>query len=501
LNTARHLEKQVYIPSQEESRMKFPVCLVIVIFLSATFGSIVAQTEVSTPTSSLTLVPRLIKFSGVAKDESGNPITGVVGILFSLYKDQYAGSPLWMETQNVQADAAGHYTVLLGSASADGVPLELFGSGEARWLGVQIQGQLERPRIMLVSVPYALKAHEAETLSGRNISDFVLANDTKSQSNFSNNGQATSNGVRSSSLPPLNSPGTSFALNSKHIVGLTQNGNGTGQSPTATTHVGLTASTASTNAYGVFGNTTSTTGVNVGVFGQSASSTGIGILGKTLTAGGTPGVFVNQAGSGLILQGQSGSSFQQVFSVDASGNGSFSGNLNVTGKLTKGSGSFKIDHPLDPANKYLSHSFVESPDMMNIYNGVVVLNARGSAWITMPDYFEALNRDFRYQLTSIGRPQPSLYIAQEMSNQRFRISGGKPGGKVSWMVTGIRQDAYANAHRIPTEEEKPPQELGRYLHPELFGASQEQAIGYRLLSPSAATALPQVASGVLSGTE
>ena len=154
------------------------------------------------------------------------------------------------------------------------------------------------------------------------------------------------------------------------------------------------------------------------------------------------------------------------------------GNVAVAGNLTKGSGSFKIDHPLDPANKYLYHSFVESPDMMNIYNGVVTLDARGSIWIKLPEYFGALNQDFRYQLTSIGSPQPSLYVAREISGNRFRISGGKPGGKVSWQVTGIRHDAYADAHRIQVEEEKPPQEQGHYLHPELFGAPPEQAVGY-----------------------
>jgi len=150
----------------------------------------------------------------------------------------------------------------------------------------------------------------------------------------------------------------------------------------------------------------------------------------------------------------------------------------ASGSELIGGGSFKIDHPLDPANKYLYHSFVESPDMMNIYNGVVTLDAGGSVWITLPQYFEALNQGFRYQLTSIGRPQPSLYVAREISGDRFKISGGKPGGKVSWQVTGIRHDAYADAHRIQVEVEKPPQEQGRYLHPELFGAPAEQAIGY-----------------------
>ena len=90
-----------------------------------------------------------------------------------------------------------------------------------------------------------------------------------------------------------------------------------------------------------------------------------------------------------MIQGNSGSNFTRVFYVDASGNGYFAGNLNVTGNLSKGSGSFKIDDPLDPANKTLSHSFVESPDMMNIYNGVVQLDAKGRAWVDLPKYFEA----------------------------------------------------------------------------------------------------------------
>jgi hypothetical protein len=153
------------------------------------------------------------------------------------------------------------------------------------------------------------------------------------------------------------------------------------------------------------------------------------------------------------------------------------GDLNVDGNIYKGGGSFKIDDPIDPANKYLSHSFVESPDMMDIYNGSVVLDAQGRATIKMPAWFDALNRDFQYQLTAIGQPGPSLYIAREIHNNRFSIAGGKPGLKVSWQVTGIRHDAYANAHRIPTEEAKPASDQGHYLHPELFGASAEKAIG------------------------
>ena len=150
------------------------------------------------------------------------------------------------------------------------------------------------------------------------------------------------------------------------------------------------------------------------------------------------------------------------------------GNLVIAGNISKAGGSFKIDHPLDPGNKYLYHSFVESPDMMNIYNGTVVLDAEGKAAIVLPDWFEALNRDFRYQLTAIGAPGPNLYIAQEVANNKFAIAGGQPGAKVSWQVTGVRHDAWADAHRIPLEVEKKGLEKGKYLHPELFGLAPEK---------------------------
>jgi hypothetical protein len=163
------------------------------------------------------------------------------------------------------------------------------------------------------------------------------------------------------------------------------------------------------------------------------------------------------------------------------------GSVNIVGNLSKGSGSFKIDHPLDPANKYLYHSFVESPDMMNVYNGNVTTNKHGLAVVTLPEYFEALNRDFRYQLTVIGQFAQAI-VAKEISRNQFTIRTSHPNVKVSWQVTGIRHDAYADAHRIQVEEEKPPQEQGHYLHPELFGATPEKAIGYHAQADYDATA-------------
>lgn len=181
------------------------------------------------------------------------------------------------------------------------------------------------------------------------------------------------------------------------------------------------------------------------------------VLDSPYIAGGpnpAPDAVVTGASAGEV-------SLRQVF-VGNTGQlySTFAGNLTVNGTVTKFGGSFRIDDPLDPNNKYLSHSFVESPDMKNVYDGIAVLDKKGEAEIILPDWFQALNQDFRYQLSCIGRAAP-VYIAEEIRNNRFKIGGGKPGLKVSWQVTGIRHDDFANTHRIHVEETKPKQERGR----------------------------------------
>jgi hypothetical protein len=162
--------------------------------------------------------------------------------------------------------------------------------------------------------------------------------------------------------------------------------------------------------------------------------------------------------------------------------GYFEGNVHVTGNLTvNGSKNFRIDHPLDPANKYLVHSCVESDDMMNIYNGNAVTDERGYATITLPEWFEALNRDFRYQLTAIDASDSDAFVqakvVQKIENNRFTIRTSAPNVEVSWQVTGIRQDPFANANRIPVEVDKPANERGLYLHPRAWGLPDDKGIG------------------------
>jgi hypothetical protein len=138
--------------------------------------------------------------------------------------------------------------------------------------------------------------------------------------------------------------------------------------------------------------------------------------------------------------------------------------------------SFRIDDPLDPANRYLNHWSVESSEMKNIYDGVVTLDENGRAIVKMPEWFDGLNADFRYQLTAIGAPAANLYVAKELSNREFTIAGGKTHLKVSWQVTGVRHDAAARANHVPIVEEKAPQDRGKYVNPTAFGKPESMGM-------------------------
>jgi len=720
-------------------------------------------------------VPRLVNFSGVLKDQTGKPRTGPLALTFALYDDQESRIPLWQETQSVTMDEQGHYTVQLGGAMPDGIPMDLFASGKALWLGIRPTGgnEPEQPRSLLVSVPYALKAADADTLGGKPASAYVLARSESATTAVSSagtsesvaqpnplqllpqaacasltaDGAATANQVAIYSGTCALTEQTSFVNLSGHVgigttapdtplevngpmqtvsaitnnyydvIGFTPSRAGTatgtvkftmpkfgsdtmvqiyirgydysslgawqvivagyndsnhtwyhdsvqfsgrvpftsvrlgndgahdvlllGTTSTAwtdgmieiaeviaafdgttgwgtrwtaallTSESGLTITSGTltpdiyTNASGKIGIGTQTpaatlevngtakldglatfaagqmfpgtlTGATTGG-GLAVSSSTVGLTtscatgqvlswsgsawqcasgggggggaitgvtaGTDLTGGGTsgpvtlslnttlvpqlasPNTFTSSQtvtastpavtalsitatdtsaantavdgladgpnGTGVIGEADSGASSVGVWGLSASGlAGLFSGNVNVTGSLSKSGGSFKIDDPIDPANKYLYHSFVESPDMKNIYDGVAVLDANGAAVIQLPAWFQALNSDFRYQLTCVGAFAP-VYISQEVSNNQFGIAGGKAGMKVSWQVTGIRQDAWANANRIPVEQDKREQERGYYLHPELFGAPPDRNVLFadhpEMLGKSAAT--------------
>ena len=146
----------------------FVLCLYLVTGLHA------QQTQ---RTTTATAVPRLFRFGGSFHPANGAPLAGVASVTFTVYREQLGGTPLWREIQNVELDQEAHYTVLIGSTENEGLPLDLFASGESRWLGVRfnVPGEVEQPRVLLVSVPYALKASDADTLGGRPASDYALA--------------------------------------------------------------------------------------------------------------------------------------------------------------------------------------------------------------------------------------------------------------------------------------------------------------------------------------
>jgi hypothetical protein len=796
-----------------EIPMKLRIAHVVVASLSL-FLSLIPLTlaQSSAQSASASGLPRLVRFGGTAKDLNGSPVTGVVGITFALYSEKTGGAPLWLETQNATADSSGHYTVLLGSTKPEGLPADLFTSEQARWVGVQVSGQPEQPRVLLVSAPYALKAGDAETIGGLPPSAFVLAapaalgsatassspesvtslaatdvtttggtahylpmfsgaativdsavfqsatsplkigintttpatvldvngggtirgsltlpatgtataaagkdsqqlnlvassfNSTSSAAvnqtfqwqaepsatdttapsgtlnlryglgatapsetglrisskgvvtfaagqTFPGTGEGTLTGITTATGSGLSGGGTTgtlslkvpaagitnamladskitlnnntagglttpgaMALGSTYTIGLkpcatsqilqysgtTWNcvaptgtgtitgvtagtdltGGGTGGKVTLnldTTKVPLlatsntftgneTVETSTTDAvdgytsgpgksalvgvqsatsgesFGVFAETFDPTGAGVaginygssyqatGVLG--ASGTGYGVRGAgtssqslaavagfgfTAPSGsggsgtialaayggdGDPSTGLSSGGSGVVASGgkggggggsdgiggafEGGGSYNGgddgggdgIYSVTGSGYaGNFGGDVQVSGTFYNNGGAFKIDHPLDPANKYLYHSFVESPDMMNIYNGNLTTDAEGAAVVTLPEWFETLNRDFRYQLTVIGQFAQAI-ISSKVANHQFTIRTDKPNVEVSWQITGIRQDVWANQHRIPVEEQKNARERGYYIRPELYGASEEQSIAW-----------------------
>jgi hypothetical protein len=259
----------------------------------------------------------------------------------------------------------------------------------------------------------------------------------------------------------------------------------------------------SSSGKGVFGQAHDGTGVtgftNGGVGGYFKAWGGSGYAAQfvgrvTMESGAADAVAVTNTGSGramhIVSSGDTGlwlettgsSAFAALDARRSSDSllaARFKGGVQVSGTLTKGAGSFRIDHPLDPENRYLYHSFVESPDMMNIYNGNVVTDADGFATVELPEWFEALNRDFRYQLTVIGAGDEWVHarVVRKVAGNRFVVQTSAPQTEVSWQVTGVRQDAFAMANRIPVEEDKPEELRGTYLHTEAWGVTPDRGEG------------------------
>jgi hypothetical protein len=607
-----------------------------------------------------TVVPTLVNFSGILTDVNGKPLTGTVGVTFSLHAESQGGSALWIETQNVHPDKNGHYSVTLGSTTSHGLPTNLFVSGEARWLAAQPQGQAEQPRVMLLAVPYALKSRDAETVGGLPPSAFALASSgTAATTADAGSNSATAHNISKGTAQAISGSGTlgyipewlgaaslgnsllfqsttgnlgistaapsqkfeidlgniltrgtdnfrksgdsaSFYLgDTNHLVQATFGGGltlgaykapqalfvqditgnvgigsaapaqkfevdlgnllakgadnfrksgdtaslyvgdtnhlveaiyagglamGAYEAPQAlfirdiTGNVGIGTATPATtlevngttqfdglasfvNGQTVNGNVYITGALGIDTNSPAAlldaeapgvtsgfGSPGLRGVGGTATGGGIgggPGVVGYGGGGtgqfeysdgpgGYFVGGSNAYSGDGIDAYAGSGwAGYFSGNLDVTGSISAGGKDFKIDHPLDPANKYLFHASVESSEMMDIYTGNTTTDAQGEATVRLPEWFETLNTDFRYQLTVIGQFAQAI-VAREIQRNEFIIKTSVPNVKVSWQVTCVRQDAFARAHPLVVEQEKNANERGYYIHPELFGAPAEK---------------------------
>jgi trimeric autotransporter adhesin len=252
-----------------------------------------------------------------------------------------------------------------------------------------------------------------------------------------------------------------------NVQGGANNGLQTNMVISADGQIGVGGNTEPTLLETQFGSIANINGYS-GVFGAGA-------YGPGLQTGGDGGNFYGgpsesaAAGDGIFAMVGSG-----ITDADTSGYaGFFYGDVYVNGTLSASTKDFKIDHPLDPANKYLVHASVESSEQMNIYTGNAVTDEFGLATVKLPDWFEAENTDFRYQLTVVGR-KAQAWIAEEVSNGQFKISSDATYTKVSWQITAVRQDAYAKAHPLVVEQVKPARERGFYTHPELYGQPEEK---------------------------
>jgi hypothetical protein len=490
----------------------------------ALLGIMVLSTFVWTLSASATAgVPHMIFYQGHLTDAGGTPLDTAINMTFTIYDDSTGGTVWWTETQMGVVVSNGLFNVLLGSVNAI---IDTLFAGNSRWLGIQIASDPEIvPRTRLVTVPYAYRVATVDGATGGHVfgsiqlhSDLVVGGLIQGEPGglYVTNGDAPFLQVEGSTEQVgigMIDPNAQFHVETQDYY---YSGSFTGLDPSDSVRVvqaeylgedaydavavygrsapvdgygyggyfqggymGVSGRVAATGdgAYsGVFGRASGGAGWNMGVQASaSGPSTNVGVQAHASNGGENWGVWGHAEGGG------GGATNYGIYgSADGTGSvyaGYFDGNVGVTDTFYAGMKLFKIDHPLDPENRYLVHACVESADMMNVYNGNVILDAQGEAAVELPNYFEALNGDFRYQLTCIGGFAP-VFVAQEVVENQFTIAGGEPGMKVSWQVTGIRRDPFAAANGMQVEVDKPAKERGKYLHPRACGLGEEYGVHY-----------------------
>jgi hypothetical protein len=411
-------------------------------------------------------VPQQINYQGMLLDAGGATLPdGDYTVSFSIYTNSSGPGLVWgPEVFDGQQLLVGHglkatlvggrFNVVLGPLDVNGTNIVSALGGTNRYLEIIVGGTTNIvPRQQLLSSPFALRAVGADAADNLSSSGYTAV--------FANTNIAPfipGNRIQNGSITTLQI--SNAAINSAQIA--------TG----AVTTVLIASNAVSGDKLQL---PLSLSGLNALWLLVVTNGFGPAIAG---VSGQTHGVF----GQGPVygVYGQCTSGGYGIYGVGNPHAALFSGDVTISGTLNGLTKAFKIDHPLDPANQYLSHSSVESADMKNIYDGVATLNADGRATVVLPSWFEALNKDFRYQLTAIGAPSPNLHIAEEIANNQFTIAGGVGGTRVSWQVTGIRHDAWAEAHRIRVEEPKTGADRGLYLTPREHGQPKEKGVYWKL---------------------
>ncbi len=469
-------------------------------------------------------IPHKISYQGKLL-ENGSAVTDTKNFTFTI--------GAWSETHSNVQVTDGLYSVTLGETTP--IPVSIFDNSSSVSLQISVEGTTLSPQTDVLSVPYAYKAEktvDAEKLNGQNPtfynnwnnlnnipSDIADGDDgltlpysgtyngSSCAFQITNDGggciYAQSNSDEAAVWGQVNGSGTAIAARVNNGEGTAIYGNidyyGTGKAgyfqvdnPNNTEdaiyskHVG-----GGNGGYFFIDNPDYSDNAAVYAISQGAGHALYAKSGSysTGSAGGfkiedisnnSTALYANTTGTGkagsfIIDNSNSTASALYVATWGTGYAGFFMGDVYVSGNINKSSSSVKTDHPLDPENKYLQHSTVSSSDMMNVYNGNIILDDNGEAIIKLPEWFESLNKEFRYQLTCIGGYAP-VYIAKKISGNSFKIAGGIQRMEVSWQVTGVRQDPYANQHRIQVEVEKSERERGHYLHYKEYNQPVEKSI-------------------------
>lgn len=471
-------------------------------------------------------VPAIITHQGRLTTPTGDPVPdGTYSMLFRIYPAASDVEPVWASgTRSVEVQN-GMFTYLLGDSVA--IPMSVFTNYSTLYLGVSVDGSEMEPFTRLTSSPFALRAGKVEWTGIMNMPDgfadgvdnegsgditeviategldgggssgsvtLLIAEEGVTGNHIENETITDADISASASIQPTKIAGTVATLDADQTFTggnmfastvriadsiwlkpavVTQGSQlarfGTRDLPVYTSGTVVISTTPGlNNSYPEF------SGIYCDVTTADEFAYLAGIQGVSNTTNSNVGTF------GILGQAIGGSQAIGVYGYASFGTqfnwaGYFYGDVSINGNLVGGKNGTQIDHPLDPENKFLEQANMESPEMLSFHNGNVTTDADGFASVTLPEWFEAANRDFRYQLTVIGDFAQAI-VAEKIRDNHFTIRTDKPNVEVSWQVTGVRNDPWAQANPVQVEHAKPGPFRGLYRHPEAYGLPESRAI-------------------------